>query len=167
MTRRERAILSHLLPAIFWTLAIGGSLIPLAFAIPRYAWGYVPIALVLFCIVILGHIRRHTTSAEQCFVVALLLGIASYWLPTVVFLIVPAWAYLIYINVFRFQSITATLLGGAVVAIWAAIFIHFGWIANPWAEFFAPKNAWGWIPTGAILLAWLASTIVRQILHER
>lgn len=167
MTRRERVILYHLLPAIFWALAIGGSLIPFAFDIPRYAWGYIPIALVLFCIMKLGGIQRHTSSVNTCFQVALLIGIASYWLPTVVFLILPVWVYLIYINVFSIQSITATLIGLATVAIWAAVFIRLGWIANPWAEFFAPKNAWGWIPTGAILLAWLGSTIVRRNLRVR
>jgi hypothetical protein len=167
MTRRTQAILSHLLPAIFWTLAIGGSLIPFVFDIPRYAWGYIPIAIVLFCIVKLGGIQRHTSSVNVCFEVALLIGIASYWLPTVLFLILPAWAYLIYINVFSVQSITATLIGLATVAVWAFVFISMGWIANPWAEFFAPKNAWGWIPTGAILLAWLASTIVRRNLRVR
>ena len=75
--------------------------------------------------------------------------------------------YLIYQNLFSFRAFIATLIGYAVVAIWAAIFIVLGWIANPWAHFFATENAWGWIPTGAILLAWLASTIARQTLRVR
>ena len=167
MRRSTQNTLYHLLPILFWLLAVGGSLIPFAFHIPRYAFGYIPIALVLVCIVLLERIERHTESVEQCFQVALLLGIASYWLPTVVFLIIPAWAYLIYVNVFNLQSVLATLIGFAFVAIWAAIFIYLGWIANPWAQFWASENAWGWIPTGAILLAWLASTIARQILRVR
>ena len=98
---------------------------------------------------------------------ALLLGIASYWIPTVVFLTIPVWAYLIYRNLFSGRSLLATFLGYAMVAIWAAVFIFFGWIANPWAHFFALENALGWIPLGAILIAWLASTIVRQNLRVR
>lgn len=98
---------------------------------------------------------------------AILLGVASYWLPTVLFLTVAFWVYLIYKNLFSFRSLVATLIGFALVAIWAAIFVYVGWIANPWADFFAIENAWGWIPTGAILLAWLASTIARQILRVR
>lgn len=148
-------------------LAIGGSLIPFAFDISGYAWGYIPIALVLCCILILKRIERHNKAPEECFQVALLIGIASYWLPTVVFLIIPIWAYLIYFNHFNLQSLLATIIGLAVIAIWAAIFIHFRWIDNPWADFFSSKNAWGWIPTGAILTAWLASTIAHKILRVR
>ena len=122
---------------------------------------------MLLCIVIIGRIKRHSSSIEQCFQMAILLGIASYWLPTVLFLTVAFWAYLIYRNLFSFRSFVATFIGFALVAIWATIFIYLGWIANPWADFFAIENAWGWIPTGAILLAWLASTIAQQILRVR
>ena len=98
---------------------------------------------------------------------ALLLGIASYWLPTVLFLILPVWAYLIYRNLYSLRSFTATLLGLATVAVWAAVLVVFGVIGNPWADFFATKNLWAWIPTGAVLIAFIASTIVRQTLRER
>lgn len=166
-------MLYHLLPAVFWLLAIGGSLVP---ALPflntklstlNYYSGYIVAAIVLIVILFIGRLKRHSSSVEECFNMAILLGIASYWLPTVVFLTVPAWAYLIYQNLFSGRSFVATLLGYALVAIWAAVFILFGWIANPWAHFFASENALGWIPLGAVLLAWLASTIARQILRVR
>ena len=134
---------------------------------PLYYWGYLVTVLVLLCILIISRIKRHSSSIEQCFQMAILLGVASYWLPTVLFLTVAFWVYLIYKNLFSFRSLVATLIGFALVAIWAAIFVYVGWIANPWADFFAIENAWGWIPTGAILLAWLASTIARQILRVR
>lgn len=165
--------LYHLLPAVFWLLAIGGSLVPalLPFTFRlspfNYYSGYWVAAIMLIIIVFIGNIKRHASSVEECFVMALLLGIASYWIPTVVFLTIPVWAYLIYRNLFSGRSLLATFLGYAVVAIWAAVFIFFGWIANPWAHFFALENALGWIPLGAILIAWLASTIVRQNLRER
>lgn len=173
MRRQTQVILYHLLPAVFWLLAIGGSLVP---ALPslntklstlNYYFGYLVTAFVLIVIVIIGRLKRHTSSIEECFQMALLLGIASYWLPTVLFLTLAFWIYLIYQNLFSFRAFIATLIGYAVVAIWAAIFIVLGWIANPWAHFFATENAWGWIPTGAILLAWLASTIARQTLRVR
>ena len=165
--------LYHLLPAVFWLLAIGGSLVPalLPFTFRlspfNYYSGYWVAAIMLIIIVFIGNIKRHASSVEECFVMALLLGIASYWIPTVVFLTIPVWAYLIYRNLFSGRSLLATFLGYAVVAIWAAVFIFFGWIANPWAHFFALENALGWIPLGAILIACLASTIVRQNLRER
>ena len=165
--------LYHLLPAVFWLLAIGGSLIPVLpitnyqLPITNYYCGYWVAAIVLIIIVFIGNIKRHASSVEECFVMALLLGIASYWIPTVVFLTIPVWAYLIYRNIFSGRSLLATLLGYALVAIWATIAVLFGWIANPWMHFFALENALGWIPLGAILLAWLASTIARQILRVR
>ncbi len=175
MKRHTQVILYHLLPALFWALAIGGSLTTY-FILPSlqggdggrlFLFGYLVTALVLFVILIIGRIKRHSSSIEQCFQMAILLGVASYWLPTVLFLTVAFWAYLIYKNLFSFRSLVATLIGFVLVAIWAAIFVYVGWIANPWADFFAIENAWGWIPTGAILLAWLASTIARQNLRVR
>ena len=168
-------MLYHLLPVVFWLLAIGGSLVPVVLSLSTtnyqlssfYYWGYLVAAIVLLCILIVDRIKRHTNSVEECLQVAILLGVASYWLPTVLFVIVPIWTYLIYQNLFSFRSFIATLIGLIVVAIWAAVFIYLGWIANPWEAFFAKENAWGWIPTGAALIAWLASTIARQILRVR
>ena len=133
----------------------------------NYYSGFIVAALVLLVIVIIGRIERHGSSVEQCFQMALLFGVASYWLPTVVFLTLPVWGYLIFKNLFSWRSFLATLIGYAVVAIWAAGFMLMGWITNPWADFFAQENALGWIPLGAILIAWLASTITRNILRVR
>jgi len=162
-------MLFHLLPVVFWLLAVAGSVTPY-FLLPlpaNYAWGYFVAALLMACILLLDRIQRHVIAIEECFQVAVLIGFASYWLPTVVFFIVPVWAFLIYRNHFAFRSFLATLIGFALVAVWAAVFIYLGWIDNPWSNFFANENAWGWIPTGAILIAWLASTIARQILRVR
>lgn len=169
MKRHTQVILYHLLPVVFWLLAIGGSLVPLFLGgMPsNYWWGYLVTAIVLTVIVIIGRIKRHTNSIEECLQVAFLLGIASYWLPTVLFLTIPVWAYLIYRNLFSLRAFMATLIGYATVATWAAVMVALEWIANPWASFFAKENALGWIPLGAILLAWLASTIARQILRVR
>jgi len=133
----------------------------------NYYFGYLVAAIVLLVIVLIGHIQRHSSSVEQCFQMALLFGVASYWLPTVVFLTLPVWGYLIYKNLFSWRSILATLIGFSVVAIWATGFVLMGWITNPCAHFFAQENALGWIPLGAILIAWLGSTIARNILRVR
>jgi len=171
--RSTQTLLYHLLPAVFWLLAIGGTLVPallpFTFRLSPFTYysGYWVAAIVLIVILFIGRIKRHASSVEECFLMAIFFGIASYWLPTVVFLTIPVWAYLIYQNLFSGRSFLATFLGYAVVAIWAAVFIFFGWIANPWAHFFAIENALGWIPLGAVLLAWLGSTIVRQTLRVR
>ena len=162
-------MLYHLLPVVFWLLAVVGSVTPFfVFSLPaNYAWGYVVVALVLTCIVVLGRIQRHVIAIEECFQVAVLIGVASYWVPTVLFLMVPIWGFLIIRNHFSFRSFMATLIGFALVAIWAAIFIYLGWITNPWADFFANEYAWGWSPTGSFLLAWLASTIAHHVFKVR
>jgi len=173
MKRHTQEILYHLLPAVFWLLAIGGSLVPLlpffrlSVPINNYLFGYLVAAIVLIVFVIIGRIQRHSSSIEECFQMALLLGVASYWLPTVVFLTLPIWGYLIYQNLFSWRSFLATMIGYITVAIWAAGFVLVGWIDNPWAQFFAEENAIGWIPLGAILVAWLGSTIARRILRIR
>ena len=182
-------MLYHLLPVVFWLLAISGSVLPLLLAAPDSPFSSLPyrhgkglgylfrhalvvteevIALpALLVIAIMARIQRHSSSVEQCMHMGVLLGIASYAMPTVVFLTLPVWAYLIYRNLFNLRSFIATILGYALIAIWAAVFIALGWIGNPWDHFFALENALGWIPLGAILLAWLASAIARQQLRIR
>lgn len=168
-------MLYHLLPVVIWLLAIGGSAVPiiLQFILPyytfpnNYLWAYLVAAIVLLCLIIIGHIKRHESSTEECFGVAVLLGIGSYWLPSVVFLILPIWIYLIHQNLFHFRNALASIIGFAFVAVWASIAIFMGWIPCPWATFFSIENAYGWIPTSAVLLAWFSSTIVRRILRVR
>lgn len=177
MNRHDSQILSRVLPIVFWTVAVAGSVgipflltsfnLQLSTFNSSYWWGYAVTGLVLIIIVILQRIDRHMIAIGEAFVSALLLGIASYWLPTVLFLTIPALIYLIVRNHFTFRTLTAILLGYATVTVWAAVAIVMGWISNPWTSFFAPEQAWGWIPLGAILLAWLASTIVRQTLRVR
>ena len=129
-----------------------------------YWWGYLSAALTLIGIFILSRIQRHTRSVEQCFQVAVLLGIAAYWLPSIVFLILPIWGYLYYKNLFEFRSVLASLIGFACVAIWAIIGNYFSLFAF---HFSLSYNLLAWIPAGVILLAWLGSTIARQTLRVR
>jgi hypothetical protein len=138
------------------------------FQLPNnYWWGFAVAALVMSSVWILYRIDRHMSSAAECFHVAVLLGIASYWVPTVVFMTVPFWIFIIYQNAFNVRSVLATLLGYCLVAVYAALGVWLGWIACPWAYFFSVDYLWGWIPTASLLTAWLASTIVRQSLRER
>jgi hypothetical protein len=107
--------------------------------------------------VIISRIRRRSSSVEQCFWVAILLGVASYWLPSVLFMVLPIWIYLIYKNQFGMQSFVASLLGIAFVAVWMAVLCQFSIL----------KGLWAWIPVGAFIIAWFASTIARQNLRVR
>ena len=159
MKRQTQEILYHLLPVVFWLLAIGGSVL-----FYREWQGYVVALLALICAWLIRRIKRHASSEEECFVVAILLGIAAYWLPSVLFLILPVWAYLIYQNLFSLRSFLASLIGFAVVAIWMAV-LNFFQLST--FNFQLAHNVRAWIPTGAVLLAWLGTTIVRQTLRVR
>lgn len=162
MKRQTQTILFHLLPIVFWLLAIGGSV--LAY---RHLGGYIVSIFVLWAVYIIHHISRWEEPVEQSFQMAVLLGIASYWLPSVLLLILPIWIYLMYQSNFGLRSFSATLVGLALVAIWAALAVVMGWMTNEWADFFASKNALGWIPVGASLFAYIASTIARRNLRVR
>ena len=177
-----RKWLYHLLPVVFWLLAIGGSVLTLLLSDneavqqqsgPTTEWsvsasgliaGYLVSAIALLCIFIISRIKRHTTSVEECFQVALLRGIAAYWLPSICFLIIPIWGYLIYQNLFSFRAFMASIIGFATVAIWYAVLYFFTPYTLHFTLFY---NLCAWIPTGAILLAWLASTVARNKLQIR
>jgi len=181
--RRTQNILYHLLPIAFWLLAIGGSIVPVivlqamhqsAFSLFSIFSYYLPALLVLIIYYFISRIRRYTNSVEECFWVGLLLGIASYWMPSVLLLTIVIWIWLVALNVFSFRSMLSSLIGMAVVAVWAAVLlilqeqelIHIG-MTNSWAEFFAKKSLWAWIPIGAFSIAWFASTIARRNLRVR
>ena len=171
MKYSQRILLRRLLPAIFWLLAIGGSIAPpfiFHLKLPtNYWWGFVPVVFALLSLVIAKQIDRHAPYVKQMFQIAAILGIASYWLPTILFLIIPFYIYAIWKGTMNFRAFLAILIALMMDALYAAIFIHLGWIGNPWIHFFEPDYLWGWIPVGAIFIAWLASTIARQILRER
>ena len=133
----------------------------------HYLWGFLAAAIVMLLFVMLGRIDRHGSSIEECFVVGLMLGIASYGLPTVVFMTVPLWIYLLARNLFSFRSFMSTLIGFAFVAVWAALAVYLGWITNSWADFFSSERVLGWIPLGAALVAWLLSMFARSIFRVR
>ena len=166
MKRHTQHRLYHLLPVVFWLLAIGGSVLPLFPFFPlRYLfWAFIPAGVALLCVWIIGRIKRHTNSIEECLQVALLLGVAAYWLPTVVLLIIPIWLYLIYHNLFSFRAFLATLIGFAIVAIWMGVLSQLSTFNFPLQ---IGHNLSFWLPTGLLLTAYLGSTIARRILRVR
>ena len=164
MNHRTQNILYHLLPVVFWLLAAGGIVLWEIFNFQFSIFNYIPALLAWVSVLIIHRIRRHGDSIEPCFLMALLLGIAAYWLPSVLLLILPLWGYLIYRHLFNLRAFIATLIGLATVVIWVAV----GTVLSLFTFHFSlANNLFAWIPTGAVLLAWLGSTIVRQTLRER
>ena len=164
MKRRTQTLLYHLLPVVYWLLAISGIAIWEVFNVEFSLLNYLPALLALLSGMIIRRIRRHESSVEQCLGVGILIGIAACWMPSVIFLILPVWGYLIYKNLFGMRPFCATLIGLAVVAIWAAVLSFFQILTF---DFLLSSNLFAWVQTGAIVTAWLASTITRQILRVR
>ncbi len=152
MTYRTRQILRTTLPIAIWLLAAVGIYCFYRFS-PNPRWEG---ALGLFLITPLYQraVARHATCAKESFIAALVIGIASYWIPTVI-LLTPliGWRIASYYTV-QFKDVLAFLLGCATVAIYAVLFITLGWCRNRWACFFCPYLLWGWIP---LLLVYFAT----------
>lgn len=167
MKRHTQSILYHLLPVVIWLLAIGGAVVPLLpfCALELSPISYlIPVAVVMCALFMLTSLKRHASSVETCFIVAVLLGVASYWLPTILFLAIPACIYLQLRNLLTLRSVTAFLLGYALVAIWMTVIVYLSSISYHLSFI---ENAYGWIPIGAVLFAWTAATIVRRNLRVR
>ena len=91
MTRRTQNLLYHLLPVVFWLLAAGGIVIWVMYDERCTMYHFVPAVLAFISTVVIVRIPRHTSAEEPAFQMALLLGIAAYWLPSVLFVILPLW----------------------------------------------------------------------------
>lgn len=169
MKRNVQNILYRTLPIAFW-LSAGVVCAVTWFWAPsleRSLFFFLPAILMWTAAVVIRRIPRHTSPVEQCLWLGILTAVAAWWLPTVFVLLLPFWGYLGYNSLFSFRPFLATLTGVALVAVWAAVFIYLGWADNPWADAFASKNLWAWIPTGSFLIAYIASTTARQILRVR
>ena len=178
MKRHTQTILYHTLPIAFWLLAGVGCALWVFFdpAFQSEGWirllAAIPSLLSLIILIILTSIKRHASSVEESLWTGILLGIASYWLPTILFLLLPVWIYLYYRRLLDLHAFFASLIGVAIIAIWVAVLLfnplsHAPVIANPWARFFEPESLWTWIPVGSVLFAYIASSIARNILKVR
>lgn len=170
MKRTTQNILYHTLPIVFWLLA--GAVCFFWYVFFPSLLSFIPSVATLIVLLVLTSIKRRASSVEECLWTGILLGVASYWLPTVLFLLIPAWIYLYYRRLLDMRSFLASLIGVAIVAIWVAVLLVNPLspepvIANPWAQFFAPESLWCWIPVGAVLLAYIASSVARNILKVR
>ena len=160
----NRKLLYHLLPVAFWLLAIGGIVLGEIYNLQFTIYNYIPALLVLISTLIIRHISPHTDPIVQCFQVSLLLGLASYWLPSVLFLMIPVWVYLVYRRLFSLRAFSASLIGFACLAVWMVVLSFFQLSTF---NFQLSTNLFAWIPIGSVLFAYTASTIARQILRVR
>lgn len=123
--------------------------------------GQVLTSILLLVVSVYQHIDRHRIEsvAEKTFMIAILLGVASYFLPSSILLIIPCVLLLMYRQSFDGQSLLAILIGFGVVAIYAAIFIWLGWIDSVWFDFFSMQTLGRWLFPGTLLVAYIINAI--------
>ncbi|MCQ2323761.1 MAG: hypothetical protein MJZ53_02780 [Paludibacteraceae bacterium] len=150
MTLKQKQIIRYTVPAALWLL-VGVGLFCFYRFCPYPRWEG---ALTIFLIPLIfwkANRRRGAWAKEICSSV-ICLGIASYWLPSIVFLTPLVWAYVAHWRFITDRMFIATALGYGIVAFYAAIAIYLGWIDNPWKCFFCWKWAYRWIPVVLITL---------------
>ena len=110
------------------------------------------IILLNLVLLVFQNIDRHQfrSAAEHTFLMTLLLGIASYWLPSVLLLILPIVAMLIFRNTFDWQALFAIFIALIVVSIYAGIAYWLGWIEPVWLHGFEIPYLTRWIPIVAV-----------------
>ena len=165
MTRTTSKILYYSLPVALWLLAAGGiylwALLTDHLALPFL----LPAALILVVIYSLHHIPRHVVAVEPCFRMALWIGVAAYWLPTVLFLILPVWGYLFYYQLLNERSLLASLLGFVTVAIW--VFVLYALSLIPLPTTFFSEHLAAWIPVCIVFVTWLLAVLARERFYVR
>lgn len=103
----------------------------------------------------LNQVNRHLNSSasEETFLATLLIGIVSYWLPSVLCSLLLVIILLILRKSFDGRSFLAIFIGLLLVAIYMGLFIYLGWIDRVWSQFFAPDTLNNWIPIGMIVFS--------------
>lgn len=121
--------------------------------------------LIVFCLLLVLLVfqmvdrHRFRSAAEQTFMMTLLLGIASYWLPTLVLLLIPIVLALMYRNTFDGQGLLAILLGLATCVIYIGVAYLFSWIELPWLNFFDPQINLRWVEVLALVVSFVVVVI--------
>lgn len=122
-------------------------------------WAVQVIILLLnMVLLVFQNIDRHQfrSAAEHTFLMTLLLSIASYWLPTVLLLLLPILFILILRNTFDSQALFAILIALVVVLIYAGLAYWLGWIEPVWLH----GLEWGYLSRWLPVLAVGSSAIV-------
>ena len=125
--------------------------------------GLIPSTLVGLAISILFSVQKHQDSApEEAFLASLIGGIASWWLPSLLFLLPFQYLFLQYRRAFDGRTFSASLMGLAAVALYAGLAVWQQWLPLSWYPFFRFSDLWTMVPTLLLLTIVLVLTNVQQ-----
>lgn len=121
------------------------------------------VLLLLTCGYVFEHIDRHQIGfyAEYAFLMSILIGLASYWLPSVLLLILPLMVILAMRQTFDGQSFIAILMGLGLVALYAGLMVWLGWLQPSWFDFWNHDVSLRWLTIAAMC----ASLILNRICY--
>lgn len=115
-------------------------------------WGLIPAALIGLAISVLFKVEKHQDAApSEAFLSSMLGGIASWWLPSVLFLVPFQYFFLAYRRALDARTVSASVMGFAVVALYAGLAIWQAWIPVSWYPFFRFSDLWTMVPTVLLL----------------
>ncbi len=90
--------------------------------------GQVVILLVQAVFLLIMKSYRQPSATEPAFLASILLGIGTLILPDLIFLLPVLWVMLIVHRAFGLRELLASIIGGSVVAFYAILFSHLGWL---------------------------------------
>lgn len=126
-------------------------------------WGLVPTVLIGLGIQVLYSVEKHQDSAPQeAFLATLFCAVASWWLPSLLFLLPFSYLFLNYRRAFDRRTFSASVMALVVAALYASIAIWQAWIPMSWYPFFRLSDLWTMIPTVLLLVVVIVITNVQS-----
>jgi len=125
--------------------------------------GLIPAAMLGQAVNILFSVTKHQNSAPgEAFIATFIGAIASWWLPSLLFLLPFQYLFLQYRRAFDGRTFSASLMGLSAVALYAGLGIWQEWIPLSWYPFFRFSDLWTMVPSVLLLVIILVLTNVQQ-----
>lgn len=125
-------------------------------------WGLVPTVLIGLGIQVLYSVEKHQDSAPQeAFLATLFCAVASWWLPSLLFLLPFSYLFLNYRRAFDRRTFSASVMALVVAALYASIAIWQEWVPMSWYPFFRFNDIWTSIPVLLLLIVVIVLTNVQ------
>lgn len=126
-------------------------------------WGLIPAALIAIGLNVLFGVEKHQDSAPgEAFSSTIILAIASWWLPSLLFLLPFSYLFLNYRRAFDRRTFSASVMALVVAALYASIAIWQAWIPMSWYPFFRLSDLWTMIPTVLLLVVVIVITNIQS-----
>ncbi|MCQ2345482.1 MAG: hypothetical protein MJZ82_01795 [Paludibacteraceae bacterium] len=111
--------------------------------------------------------KHQETAPEPAFICGFLIGVASFWLPSILFLMPLVYIVLIHRQSLDLRTLFAGLLGVGIVIFYYYLLVNCGWIKWGHRTFFRLGDLLTMIAPLIVIISILTITILRQRRHRR